>query len=147
MGSSGRVLPALAVSGIAINGALLAAWATSRVVGLPAGEAPWTPEAIGPADGISSILEGLLVAGLLAALRARTIPRRPRRQAFATAGAAIAILLIAIGTTVAVTPSAAGHIHPPGYEHSAVDDDAGAHEYPLSDGHEGNVEHAVSDEH
>ena len=120
----------LAVSGLAINGSILAAWAVSRVVGLPAGAAPWTPEAVGMADGISALLEGLLVAGLAAALRGLAMPRPPRMERFATAGAAIAILLIVTGTAVAVGPSEAGHHHPPGYEHAEADahsDDADAH--------------------
>lgn len=137
-GWSRRRAAALAASGIAINGAILAAWAMSRVVGLPAGAMPWTPQAIGPADGISTILEGLLVVGLTAARRGWALPRLPRVRALSTGGAAIAILLIITGTAVAIGPSEAGHTHQPGSEHAVTDERAAADEHAVGD-------HAESD--
>lgn len=121
-GGSSRRAIALAGSGIAINGAIFAAWLTSRVVGLPAGEVPWAPEAIRAPDGITAIFEGLLLLGLIAAFRTWTTPSLPRLHGVATVGAAIAILLIATATAFAITPSEAGHAHPSGYEHGAVDE-------------------------
>lgn len=121
-GSNARGTAALATSGIAINGAILAAWVTSRVVGLPAGAAPWTPEQIGIADGISAVLQGLLVVSLIATLRGWTLTRLPRVQTLGTAGAAMAIMLIATGTAVAISPSEVGHAHPPDYVHGESDE-------------------------
>ena len=121
IGTAPRRVAALATSGIAINGAILAAWAMSRIVGLPAGAVPWTAEAVGLGDGVSAILEGLLVVALVATQRGWATPGLPRAPRFATAAGAIAIMLIVTGTALAVGPSEAGHSHPPGYEPGASD--------------------------
>lgn len=124
--SADRGAAALAASGIAINGGILAAWVLSRVVGLPAGEAPWTPERIGIADGVTAVLQGVLVVGLMASLRGWKLPRRAGVQRLATAAAAVAVLLIATGTAVATSPSEVGHAHQPGHESAAP----GHHDVP-----------------
>jgi hypothetical protein len=89
----------LAIAGVGINVAIIGAWLVSRTVGLPAGETPWVPESIGPVDSITAALEVVVAAVLLAALRIRN-----------TAGAgsarmatALAVLVIAAGTAVALT--------------------------------------------
>ena len=117
--ASRKDLRRLAISGVAINGAILAAWVVSRVVGLPAGETPWTPEAVGRPDAIAGVLESALIVGLGAYLRAWTVVRsRPPRK-LATAGAVLALALIATGTAAAIEPSAGGHSHGPGQAHDA----------------------------
>ena len=107
----------LVQAGIAINVAILAAWAISRVVGLPAGETPWTPEAIGRPDAIGGILEGVLTLGLLGSLRNWTIGPVTSSRWFSL-GAALALSAIVVGTVVAITPDdadqMAGHDQGPG---------------------------------
>jgi len=112
-----RPLASLAITGVAINVAILAAWAVSRTAGLPAGEAPWTPEAVGVSDAVASLFEAALVVGLVASLRGwrRSLPSRPGPMS--AAGAVIAIALISIGTVVALLPSEAGQTHGEGQAH------------------------------
>ena len=96
----------LVLAGIAINVAILAAWAVSRVVGLPAGETPWTPEAVGRPDTIAGVLEGVLTLGLLGSLRTWAIGRVTSSRWIAL-GAALALSAIVVGTVVAITPDVA----------------------------------------
>ena len=98
VGRASRLLRALAGGGIAINGAILAAWAFSRLVGLPAGETPWVPEAIGPADAVSAVLESGLVLGLAAWLRGAPVLARPRTVRGSLLAAALAVAVIGAGT-------------------------------------------------
>jgi hypothetical protein len=109
-----RGLRAVAWSGIAINVTILAAWAFSRIVGLPAGETPWTPEAIGRPDSIAAVLEGGLVVGLAASLRGWA-GGRARSTRWLAIGAAIALSAVVVGTVVAIAPDetgeAEGHHH------------------------------------
>jgi len=146
-GWSRRGVAPLARSGIAINGAILAAWVISRTVGLPAGATPWTPEAIGLPDATSAILQGLLVVGLAATLRGWRMPRLPRAHALATAGSVVAILLIATGTAVAISPSEVGHSHAPGNEHAVTDTPLVTETRVVTDEHVVTEEVVVSDEH
>jgi hypothetical protein len=129
-GLPARHRAALTVSGVAINVPILAAWAVSRVAGLPAGSAPWTPEAIGLADAITVVLEMAVVAGLVGIARRRAVPRLGPVRALSTSGAAIAILLIVAGTAVALGAPAGSHPHPQG-------DHAQPAEPVEADGHHG----------
>ena len=100
-------LRAVAWSGIAINAVILAAWAFSRIYGLPAGETPWTPEAIGRTDTIAGLLEGVLLLGLAGWLRGWSMgPVRSTR--LVAIGAAIALSVVLVGTVVAITPDSTG---------------------------------------
>lgn len=116
-GNREPVLRTIATSGIAINVAILAAWAFSRVVGLPAGEMPWTPEVIGRPDTIAGILEGTLVLGLVGWIRGWTIGRVSSTRWLAL-GAAMALSAVLVGTVVAITPEADGHAE--GHDHAAA---------------------------
>ena len=49
--------------GIIVNLGIVAAWIVSRTVGLPVGPAPWTAEAVGSADLVSTALELVIVVG------------------------------------------------------------------------------------
>ena len=114
-----RNLRLLAISGIAINGAILVAWAVSRLVGLPAGEVPWTPEAIGRSDTIAGAVEGALIVGLGASLQGWSVVRsRPPRK-LGTAGAVLAMALIATGTAAAIEPGAGSDSHGAGQAHGS----------------------------
>jgi len=98
----------LADAGIAINAAILAAWAFSRVIGLPAGEMPWTPEAIGRPDAVAGALEAVLVVGLVGSLRGWTIGHVDSSRWLA-ASVALALSAVVVGTVFAITPDAMGH--------------------------------------
>jgi hypothetical protein len=58
--------PSSAAIGIGGNAALVALWALSRTTGLPFGPDAGTPEAIGPVDLASVLLELTAVAALVA---------------------------------------------------------------------------------
>lgn len=109
--ASKRSLRSVAISGIAINAAILAAWAWSRVYGLPAGDAPWTPEAVGRPDAIAGAFEGPLVLGLAASLQGWSVMRSARIRSTIAAGAVLAIGMIAVGTLFALVPGEAGDSH------------------------------------
>ncbi len=49
--------------GATVNGAVVAAWISSRTVGLPFGPHAWLAEPIGPADATATLLELLIVIG------------------------------------------------------------------------------------
>lgn len=100
----------LALSGIVINVTILAAWMVSRVVGLPAGESPWTPEPIGLPDTIAGLLEAVIIIGCGALLRGRSIARVAGSVALRGAATLLAIAVIGVGTAVAMSP-VAGHGH------------------------------------
>ncbi|HEU4657077.1 MAG TPA: hypothetical protein VFR97_06110 [Capillimicrobium sp.] len=64
------------VAGIALQLGIALAWALSRTVGLPSGETPWRPEAIGPLDAQATADE--LLAAALAGLALRRDRGHPR---------------------------------------------------------------------
>ena len=104
----------LAWGGIALNVALVAAWAWSRMIGLP--DVPGGPEAVGVADGTAVILQLALVALLAARVRGvRTLRRAGRTAApsrfAATAGFAMLIGVVVVSSTFAVADAATGHGH------------------------------------
>ena len=112
---------ALGPAGIAINAAILGGWLVSRIVGLPAGEHPWTPEAIGMSDAVAAILEASLVLGLARATRRpitdlapATVPRTGGYPSIV--GAAPILALILVATIAAV---GAPHAHAEGASHDA----------------------------
>ena len=111
-----RGLSVLARSGIAINVAILASWAVSRSVGLPAGAMPWMPEAVGVSDAVASVLEGSLVVGLVVSLRGWQPALAIRSRAMTFAAMALAMALISVGTVAAIQPAETAHPH--GTEHS-----------------------------
>jgi hypothetical protein len=98
----------IAALGLVANVATVLLWAASRTVGLPIGPEPWVPEPVGLPDLVATLLEGILVLGLLTIL---AIPRsahtssRPtlRLMIAATIGASVAIAVV---TTVAIALSA-----------------------------------------
>lgn len=112
---------ALLPAGIGINVAILAAWVISRTVGLPAGDQPWTPEAIGISDAITAILEGAVVLGLVRERRGRAADLAPASVGPtdghpALLGAAPVLALILVAAVVAV---GAPHAHADGETHDA----------------------------
>ncbi len=101
----------LVPSGIAINVAILVAWAVSRSIGLPAGQLPWAPESIGLSDAVASVFEGSLVVGLVAWRRGWRPTLAVKSRAMPLAGAALAIALISAGTVAASRPAGPAHTH------------------------------------
>ncbi len=116
-----RVRRAILPAGIVINATILGAWLVSRIVGLPAGAHPWTPEAVGMSDAIAAILEASLVLGLARATR-RPVPDLgpspgPRTHGYpSVVGAAPILALILVATVVAV---GAPHAHADDASHDA----------------------------
>jgi hypothetical protein len=111
----------LVPAGIAINTGVLAAWVVSRTVGLPAGEHPWTPEAIGVTDAVTALLEGGLVLGLIRGWRRHPgtglEPGQPAPSGTGPSilGAAPILALILVATVTALgTPH--GHADGTGHE-------------------------------
>jgi hypothetical protein len=49
--------------GVAVNGAVVAAWIASRTVGLPFGPHAWVAEPVGAVDATATVLELLIVIG------------------------------------------------------------------------------------
>lgn len=49
--------------GVAVNGAVIAAWIASRTVGLPFGPHAWMAEPVGAVDATATILELIIVIG------------------------------------------------------------------------------------
>lgn len=126
-----RPLASLAISGIAINATVLAAWAVSRIAGLPTGDVTWTPEALGIPDAVSGLFEGALVLGLVAWLRGWQSPLPIRSRATTFAAAALAMALISAGTVAAIQPSEAAHAH--GADHAPSTGDAHGAAEPAYD--------------
>lgn len=88
-----RPTRALALVAVVINLGAVVVWVWSRGWGLPIGPEPWVPEAVGPADTISSLLEIGLALALLP-----TLVRRPATSETASGGTglqpAMAVLVI-----------------------------------------------------
>lgn len=60
-----RPSPGVYATGALANMALIAIWLASRTTGLPVGPEPWAAEAVGLADVSATMLEAIMVAGLL----------------------------------------------------------------------------------
>ncbi len=117
----------VAVVGIGANLALLGAWAVSRTIGLPT--VSGGPEVIGVADGITVILQALLVVLLVVRLRgldARLVAARSASvvRSVATSGLVAMLGIIFLTTTIAMADATSGHGHTPG----EIDD---AHGHPA----------------
>lgn len=130
--SRASVASFLVASGIAINVAVLAAWAVSRMAGLPAGEKPWTPEAVGLSDAVAGVFEGALVGSLVAWHRGWQA-ERPMRFRAALLASTIAIALISVGTVAAIQPSVVAHAHAADHGHGT--EDAHGAEEPVHAAH------------
>jgi hypothetical protein len=108
-------------AGLIGNAVIVGTWVLSRTVGVPIGPQPWTPEAVGVADLISTVLEIGIVVGCAARLA-----WKPNRTTSATNGRFPAI---ALGLTLVLVTSDAiaaiddhGHsdVTPAGHPHTAT---------------------------
>lgn len=73
---------------------IAAAWAWSRIIGLPAGATPWTPEPIGPPDAAATLFE-IALAGLATARLAGLDRGLDSRLRQARAAATVALVPLA----------------------------------------------------
>lgn len=98
----------LLLAGAIGNAGLFAVWLLSRSAGLPIGPEPWTPEPVGVADVLATVLEVAIVCGVLALVGrgAGSFRLAPRVGAVGTWLLALLLvpltalaLLAAIGTT------------------------------------------------
>jgi hypothetical protein len=117
--------PRTIVAGIAINTAIVAAWAFTRTVGLPVGPSPFVAEPVGLPDGASTVFELALLAGLAAVAMAR---RRPSLLVTARPLVTIAtvpilglVILISSFATVAIVAGADHGGMPVGGAHAAME--------------------------
>lgn len=123
------------VAGIAGNAAIVALWAASRTVGVPLGPEPWTPEAVGTADLVSTVLEIGIVGGCLARL-AFAAPPEPARHV-GGAPAALALVAVLVGSAAMTTAGGDGHgteAAGPGHAHGATA--ASTDDHGDGDGHQ-----------
>jgi hypothetical protein len=96
-----------------LNVLVIGLWIMSRTIGAPFGPNAWVKEEIGLPDLIATGLEALLVLGC-GALWLRTRGRSVRvmsGQRLVLWGAIIGGLVVAVATTVSLTPSYATHSH------------------------------------
>ena len=98
--------------GIAVNAAIVAAWAVSRTVGLT----PGSPEPIGLPDGASVVFEVLLLVGLV--VRRLDGDRRAARR-FSPARPLLAVAVVPVLGLVMLTASLASLAIVAGAEHGA----------------------------
>jgi hypothetical protein len=92
-----------------VNAMVVVTWVVSRTVGLPIGQTPWVPEAVGLADLLATSFE----IGLIGLLLPRLLPERfagwlstelPAQKAFVLAGFTVITLVVLAG--VALLPDA-----------------------------------------
>jgi hypothetical protein len=105
---------------IALNLALIGAWAWSRTTGLPIGPAAWQPEAIGRADVVCVILEAAIIGLLAFWLRAIRHSQSESRSLFASVGLVPAVGLAALLTVLALAGGDEGHTHADDHEHAQL---------------------------
>lgn len=119
----------LAIIGLAVNGALLIAWAWSRTIGLPTVVSG--PEAPGVADvtvvGLQLALIVLLAIRFRGLDRRVALPRSPALLRTVTTSGLVAVLgVIALSTTIALASTTSGHSHDDG-AHTALEDGPAQH--------------------
>lgn len=113
----------IAWAGIAIHGAVLAAWLASRTIGLPTGSLAGTPEPVAMPDATATIF-GILLVGVLVG-RIGDLDDLVR-EAVRGAPSAVAIAIVPtvgivfLAATLAVS-LALGHSHAPGAGHDTVE--------------------------
>jgi hypothetical protein len=115
----------LLIAGVVLNAAVIGGWVMSRVWGTPFGDAPWTPEDIGWADGLSVIFEVLIIAVSLAVLVRPAIARAQLRPSFGIPIVVVPALAVAVVSSLALSPAlASSHSHgdeAAGHGHSGLE--------------------------
>jgi hypothetical protein len=106
----------LLIAGATLNLVVVAIWVVSRTAGLPSIPGAEHAEPVGFKDGVSSLLEVVLVMSV-----AGLLPRAARGLRFVTASGAMAswVVVAGIGTLTAAAVAAPGHHHDEtGHHHS-----------------------------
>lgn len=122
---------------VLVNAAMILVWSVSRLTGMPFGDAPWSPEAVGVPDVVATALEILAVTGAFALLSARGATRSVPRVLALGGAVALGALLVGL-TTASVAPALAGsHAHGAGgHVHGA-----GGHAHAATGGAGGGAGH------
>ncbi|MEX2552877.1 MAG: hypothetical protein WD627_07770 [Actinomycetota bacterium] len=98
------------------NAVILAIWVMSRTTGIPVEPHPWTPEPVGIADAVASLLELVLVIGsplLLSSSRSLQAQSNPREH-LRWLVPATSLLVILTGLAIFSAAGGDGHSHPSG---------------------------------
>lgn len=124
------------MAGLIGNAVVVALWGLSRTVGVPIGPEPWTPEAVGGADLVCTVLEFVIVGGCAARLTSGAeseVDRTRPASSLPTIAFGLSIVLV---TSVAIASGGRGHGHgavtAATHEHTAV---AAAGTGTTHDGH------------
>ena len=106
--------------GLIGSAAIVAVWIVSRVVGVPAGSDPWTPEPAAFVDILATTFEVMTIAGCAVLLSSHSAVRRVAPAvalpAVGALGAAVMIL-----STLSLVPAVAGEGHRHGDSTAAAD--------------------------
>jgi hypothetical protein len=123
----------VAWAAIAVNLAIAIGWVASRVIGLPAGDEPWRPEAAGVPDVSSTLFELLVVAIVAARLTGRDVALA-RRLRDATAVATVAVVpligVVFLATLLSVSVAAGGEHHAADHDHDNANAAETSHDGP-----------------
>ena len=87
------------LAGVVVNVGVAAVWVLSRTAGMPVGPEPWTPEAVGAADIVSTLFELAIAGGSLLLLSS---PAKARYTSWLDRRAVAPMVAIAIGVTLLV---------------------------------------------
>jgi hypothetical protein len=101
----------LLAAGVIINTGVIITWAMSRTVGVPIGPDAWTSEPVSLADGLATGFEAGLVLLSLVVLFRPAFAQRSLAPRLGFAGLGTTGLVIAVVSTVALTPSFASDHH------------------------------------
>jgi hypothetical protein len=101
---------------VLVNAAVLGVWAMSRIWGVPIGPDAWTPEPVALADALSSAFETGIVVLSLAVLVRPALASQRLRPSFAAPSFGLAVLGVAVVSSMAVAPAFASDHHHGGDE-------------------------------
>jgi hypothetical protein len=94
-----RPTRAVLLAGVVVNLGVAAVWILSRTAGMPVGPEPWTPEAVGVADVVSTIFEVVIAGGSLILLSSQA---KAGYTSWLDRRAVAQLVAIAIGVTLLV---------------------------------------------
>jgi hypothetical protein len=121
----------LLVAGVLLNAGIIGVWTMDRIWGVPVGPEAWTPEKIALADALSSGFEAGIVVLSLAVLVRPALASQRLRPSFAAPSLGLAVLAVAVVSSMAVAPAFASSDHQHG-DNAAAD---GHSQAATADGH------------